>query len=240
MPTKSVSELVRDDYRAADVFKKWGINYCCGGHAPLAEVCRIPGFDQELIEAELRDARRGRSLPASIDSINWPLPFLVDYIQHVHHSFARNAGLRLQQQLESFVPGHLKKYPYLAEVQDAFNLLMVQLLEHMRDEEERVFPYLRQLFSAYESKESYGKLFVRTLGRSLDTVPEEHRRIEAALLNLRSLTGHYTFAEAACTNHQVIYHCLREFDEDLVQHMHLENNVLFHRVAEMEKELRAL
>ncbi|RYZ23599.1 MAG: hypothetical protein EOO16_04170 [Chitinophagaceae bacterium] len=240
MSAKTVSELVREDYRAAEVFKRWGINYCCGGNAPLEDVCRLRGFSQAAIEAELQDVQRRRSLPASIDFINWPLPFLVDYIQHVHHGFARNAGMQLQQQLESFVKGHIRKYPYLVEVQEAFGMLLAELLQHMSDEEENLFPYLRQLCGAYDNKDVYGKLFVRTLGRSLDTVPAGHRRIEATVGQLRALTNGYGFSDGACTNHQVIYHRLREFDEDLVQHMHLENNVLFPRAAEMEKELRAL
>jgi regulator of cell morphogenesis and NO signaling len=240
MDAKTVSELVRNDYRAAEVFKKWGINYCCGGNLPLAQVCALQGLDHTAIESDLEQASRQRSLPATIDFNNWPLPFLIDYIQHVHHAYARNAGQQLQRHLETFVTGHLKKYPYLAEVQEAYALLMTLLLEHMEDEERRVFPYLRQLCSAYENRESYGKLFVRTLGRSLDTVSGDHKRIAAALKGLRTITNNYHFADGACTNHQVIYHKLREFDDDLVQHKHLENNVLFPRVDLMEKELRAL
>jgi regulator of cell morphogenesis and NO signaling len=240
MHSKTVSELVRNDYRAAEVFKKWGINYCCGGNLPLAQVCELQGLDEAAIASDLEQASRQRSLPATIDFNNWPLPFLIDYIQHVHHAYARNAGLQLQQHLETFVAGHLKKYPYLAEVQDAFKVLMAQLLEHMETEERRVFPYLRQLCSAYDARESYGKLFVRTLGRSLDAIPGDHNRIAAALKELRAITNGYRFADGACTNHQVIYHKLREFDDDLVQHKHLENNVLFPRVDLMEKELRSL
>jgi regulator of cell morphogenesis and NO signaling len=238
MPT--VSEMVRKDYRAADIFKKWGINYCCGGNLPLEQVCSLQGLDQAAIEAELSQAAQLRRLPPSVDYDNWPLPFLIDYVQLLHHSYARVSGGQLQQQLSSFVSGHIKKYPYLVEVEEAYQTLLTLLLEHMQDEETRIFPYLRQLCGAYANINTYGKLFIRTLGRPLDSVESDHNRIAAALKSLRALTNNYRFAEGACTNHQVLYHKLREFDADLVQHKHLENNVLFPRVRAMEKELQAL
>jgi regulator of cell morphogenesis and NO signaling len=240
MDSMTVSELVRADYRAAEVFKKWGVNYCCGGNLPLEQVCTLQGLDQAAIEADLAQAARQRSLSSSIDFNGWPLPFLVDYIGHVHHGYVRHAGNHLLQHLDSFVNGHLKKYPYLVEVREAYSNLFHLVLEHTEDEDARVFPYLRQLCRAHENKETYGKLFVRTLGQPLDAVPRAHSRITAALQELRRLTDGYRFADAACTNHQVIYHKLREFDDDLVQHKHLENNVLFPRVELLEKELRAL
>ncbi|GAA4331929.1 DUF542 domain-containing protein [Flaviaesturariibacter amylovorans] len=237
----TVSEIVRADYRTADVFKKWGINYCCGGNLPLAEVCRLQGLDAGSIQSELDNARRMRVLPSSVRFEQWPLPFLIDYITHIHHAYIRETGAALASQLSAFVKGHTKKYPYLVRVEECYLNLLTQLIEHTNEEEARIFPYMRQVVSAAAGKESYGKLFIRTLGLRLGPVVEkEHKRISVLLSELRSITDHYRFGDAACTNHQVIYHRLREFDEDLVQHKHLENNILFPRVQELEKELMAL
>lgn len=236
----TVSEIVRTDYRAADVFKKWGINYCCGGNLPLADVCHLQGLDHAAIESELDDARRGRSLAPGISYNEWPLPFLIDYIQLVHHAYVRSSGVALGRQLRDFVKGHLKKYPYLQEVEETFDALLERLQEHLQEEEETVFPYLRQVCSAHANQDLYGQLFMRTLGKPLVAVGDDHAQIAPLLKRLRLLTEQYTFGEKACTNHQVLYHKLREFDDDLVQHLHLEHNVLFPRVQAMEKELRAL
>jgi len=236
----TVSELVRTDYRAADVFRKWGINYCCGGNLPLEEACRIKGVDPEAVASDLRQARQNRSLSPAIDYYSWPVPFLIDYLLNIHHAYVRDAGQPLATQLTGFVQGHLKKFPDLAEVDEAFQNLLALQLEHQQEEEERIFPYLRQVASAHTNKESYGKLFVRTLGKSLAQVNGDHQRIASALQQLRKLTGNYRYPEKACTNYQVLFHKLREFDEDLVQHKHLENNVLFPRVREMEAALLSL
>jgi regulator of cell morphogenesis and NO signaling len=79
---------------------------------------------------------------------------------------------------------------------------------------------------------------VRTLGKPLDQkVAADHKRIFALLMQLRQVTNQYNFKDGACTNHQVIYHKLRELDNDLVQHKHLENNYLLPKVLQMEREL---
>ncbi|GAB4091512.1 DUF542 domain-containing protein [Flaviaesturariibacter terrae] len=240
MPVPTVSEIVRQDYRAADVFKKWGINYCCGGNRPLAEVCALQGIAIDTVLGELEAARRSRSLAPGISFNEWPVPFLIDYIQLLHHAYVRNNGAALGRQLHDFVQGHLKKYPQLTEVDEAYSQLLNELLAHISGEEEKVFPYIRQLCSAHSNPDAYGKLFMRTLGQTVAAEEADHGRIAPLLQRLRAVTQHYRFPDNACTNYQVLFHKLREFDDDLVQHLHLEQNVLFPRVGVMEKELRAL
>ncbi|RYD92317.1 MAG: hypothetical protein EOP50_12885, partial [Sphingobacteriales bacterium] len=138
-----------------------------------------------------------------------------------------------------FVKGHIKKYPYLVEVEEAFGALLERVGGQMQEEEGKLFPYLRQVCSAHANPQAYGQLFIRTLGKTLPST-DSRDTIAPLLKALRGLTQEYTFGEKACTNHQVLYHKLREFDEDLVQHLHLEHNVLLPRVRAMEKDLRAL
>ena len=234
----TVSEMVRDDYRLADVFKKWGINYCCGGNLPLEDACAVKDINVELLKAELNEATKTLSLPNSLRFNEWPVLFLLDYIVYVHHSYLKEAIPSLTQTLNSFVPGHLKKYPYLAAVEETFQNLATFLREQTDTEEESIFPYLKQISNIYERKEVYGHLFVRTLRKPLvETISKEHNRVSALLHSLREQTNHYRFSDEACTNHQVIYRKLKAFDDNLSQQMHLENNVLYPKVLAMEKTL---
>ncbi|GAA4734307.1 iron-sulfur cluster repair di-iron protein [Flavisolibacter ginsenosidimutans] len=230
--------MVRDDYRLADVFKKWGINYCCGGNLPLQEACAAKNINLELLETELNEATKTISLPNALQFNEWPVLFLLDYIIYVHHSYLKKAIPLLTQTLNSFVAGHLKKYPYLAAVEETFQNLAAVLLEHTEAEEESIFPYLKQVSNTYERKEAYGHLFVRTMRKPLvETISKEHNRVSSLLLSLRQQTNNYRFTDDACTNHRVIYHKLKAFDADLTQHTHLENNVLYPKVLAMEKTL---
>jgi regulator of cell morphogenesis and NO signaling len=112
-----------------------------------------------------------------------------------------------------------------------------ELTFHNRHEEEVIFPYIKQVETTFRRKEIYGNLFVRTLRKPLNAVEKEHAQISVLLDQLKSQANGYNFPEKACTNHQVIYHKLREFHDDMIQHKHLENNILFPKAIRLEQEL---
>jgi regulator of cell morphogenesis and NO signaling len=112
------------------------------------------------------------------------------------------------------------------------------MLPHLLQEEEVIFPYIRQIAHAYESRESYASLLVRTLRKPVeDIMHHEHKLLEKVLYQFRILTNGYTPPEASCTSHRLSFSLLRELDEDLVQHIYLENEILFPKAVLMEKEL---
>jgi regulator of cell morphogenesis and NO signaling len=190
------------------------------------------------VEAELQEATKTVCLPNALQFNDWPVVFLVDYIIYVHHGYLKNVLPQLSQHIKTFVSVHSKKYPYLQEVERTFSNLSEEILEHTKKEEESIFPYVKQIANTFERKEIYGSLFVRTMRQPLsEVIKKEHSRISNLLLSLREQTNGYRFHSDACTNHQVIYHKLKEFDADMVQHKHLENNILFPKVLEMEKSL---
>jgi regulator of cell morphogenesis and NO signaling len=238
----TVSELVRADYRLADVFKKWGINYCCGGNLPLSEVCRLQDLDIRKVETAMHSAKQTQGLSRALAFDEWPVDFLVEYIINIHHVYIKTTGPKLLQVFETFVKGHEKKYPYLQEVYGLFQRLLASTTEQLKYEEDVLFPYIKQVNNALKRKESYGPIFVRTMHKSMvettmETTKKEQQQTLFLLTSLRDVTKQYQFAKDACTNHQVIYHKLKEYDADLVQHKHLEQNILFPKLLQMENEL---
>ena len=174
-----------------------------------------------------------------IDCQEWPLPFLIDYIQLLHHAFVRNSGWALARQLHEFVQAQPQKCPHLLEVEEAYADLLELLVEQIAVEEEQLFPYLRQVCSAHANRADYGALFVRTLARHVPPVDGNHR-LMPLLQRLRVMTEYYTSSPEASNTEQQLYRRRREFDEDLQQHQRLEQEVLLPRIALLEKELRAL
>ena len=233
----TVSEIVRADYRTADVFKKNGINYCCGGKIPLIQTCAAQNIDYNKLLQELTSATKTVSLPNILQYGQWRIDFLIDYIINVHHEYVKQTIPSLEVNLFSFVNSHKKQYSALIDIQTTFLELAALINLHTRHEEEIIFPYIKQIANAYNRKESYGSLFVRTLRKPLSNLEIEHSKIMNLLSQLRSLTNNYTFPNNACTNHRVVFQKLYEFDNDLVQHKHLENNILFPKAIELEQEL---
>jgi regulator of cell morphogenesis and NO signaling len=233
----TVSEIVRSDYRTAEVFKQYGINYCCGGQVSLKEACTLKGTDYKIVEKKLCDATRNVYVNNALQFHNWKIDFLVDYIINVHHAYLEATIPALKSAILSFIEGHKKKFPELDKMLIAFTELTNILVLQNKHEEEITFPYIKQLDSTHRRKEVYGNLFVRTLRKPLSNFEKENNTIRKLLEELQILANEYQFPPNACTNHQVIFHRLKEFHGDLVQHKHLENNILYPKAIALEKEL---
>jgi regulator of cell morphogenesis and NO signaling len=233
-----VSDIVRDDYRTADVFRKYGIDFCCGGKWSLKMVCDARNLDVAILLQELEEAVRTIQLSNKLRFEDWDIDFLTDYIVNVHHQYLRKALPEAKDYLNDFIEGHQKEFPFLSDVLKIVISLSKEMFPHLVEEEEIIFPYIRQISHAYHSKESYAGLLVRTLRKPVENVMHhEHESVSRSLHELRQLTDHYTLPERACVSHKVTYLKLLEIDNDLVQHLHLENDILFPRAIAMEKEL---
>ncbi len=237
-PKSIVAEIVARDHRAADVFKKYGIEYCCGGKWPLETVCLMKGIDMNDLEKELKMATRKLQLPAFINFYDWDIDFLTEYIINVHHFYLKKILPELKPLLEHFTDEHSNKYPELTQLKNDFTKLYKYLLPHIEEEEKLIFPYIKQVAHAYQSKDSYAALLVKTLRKPVEKImAHDHEILFEIIQPLRKLTNQYTAPAKACTSHRVIFSKLKELDTDLVQHIYLENDILFPKALEMEKEL---
>lgn len=233
----TVASIVRNDYRTADVFKRHGINYCCSGNITVMDSCTQKQIDPVFLLEELEAATKEISIPNTVNFSTWKTDFLVDYIVNVHHGYLYQALPDLENQILLFADSHRNKFPELAELVEVFKELSSAIRSHNRYEEEIIFPYIKQIENTHRRKESYGNLFVKTLRKPLGNIEAEHKKISAILKELRQLTNNYKEPANACTNHKVIFQKLRELDNDMMQHKHLENNILFPRAIQIEKEL---
>lgn len=236
---KTISDIVRSDYRTADVFKKYGIDYCATD-GKLLEICASQNLDYNSILEELVAATKTITIPNTVHFSEWKVSFLVDYIVNVHHAYMHTTISSLEASLSLFIETHKKKYSEVNKTFSLFRELSVLLMTHSRREEEIIFPYIRQIESTHRRKETYGNLFVRTLRKPLSNIEKEHEVIYSILKEIQVLTNNYTCPANACADHSAIYNKLNEFHCDMQQHTHLEDDILFPKAIEMEKELLQL
>ena len=233
-----VSDIVAQDYRTAGVFRKHGIGYCCGGKWPMEMACEMRGIDADKLQAELQAATRTIHVSTQLDFADWNIDFLINYLINIHHHYLKKSLPETQQFLKEFAQEHIKKFPYLEELEKQYGLLIQQLLSSMEREEEVLFPYIRQIAHAHRHKESYGALLIRTLRKPVEeTMFKGHETLTNIILSIRKLTNKYTTPENVCISHKVVIAKLRELDNDLMQHLYLEQSVLFPRATAIEKEL---
>jgi len=237
-PSSFVTDIVTHDFRTADVFRKYDIDFCCGGKWPLDIVCKNKNLEVEIILDELQNIVSQSSSNAAIDFDSWDIDFLTDYVLNVHHRYLKKALPEVNEQIKKFLDGHLKKYPELAILEVVISRFMKEIPPHMKMEEEIFFPYIKQIYHAHKHRESYARLLIRTLRKPLEEVMlKEHETTGYSLHHLRTTTNNYTPPVNACITHKVTFAKLNELDKDLVQHIHLESNILFPKAIKMEQEL---
>ena len=230
--------IVKQNYRTAEVFQRYQIEYCCGARWPLKMVCELKGIDFNSLQNDLYKATRVNQVSPSLLFDQWDIDFLIDYIIHIHHQHLRHLLPLLGNRLEKFVEEHSKKFSWLPDLMNQFNELNAVILPHLLHEEEIIFPYIRQVAHAYNRNEPYASQLVRTLRKPVEEVMlHEHEMLFNALQNFRTMTNNYTPPANACTSHHLVFSLLSELDDDLSQHVYLENDILFPRALAMEKEL---
>jgi len=237
-PSLYVTDIVTRDYRTADIFRKYDIDFCCGGKWPLEMICKNKGLDTEEVLGELKKITSQLPSRSVLEFDKWELDFLADYIVNIHHLYLKRALPEVKNHVSRFLDGHTKKFPGLAPLNSIIDQFQLEFLPHMKHEEEIIFPYIKQIHRAFYHHESYASLLVRTLRKPVEEVMKrDHETTGSQLHQLRQLTENYTPPENACLAHKVAFAKLRELDEDLVRHIHLENNILFPKALAMEKEL---
>jgi regulator of cell morphogenesis and NO signaling len=235
---QTVREVALNIPAATRVFEKLGIDYCCGGGKSLEQACGAANLQlQKVVEllraAELSD--EARQFPAAIDRTTAPLADLIHHIETTHHAYTREEIARLRPLFEKVCRAHGDKHPELYDIRNNFEFLAQELTTHMMKEEVVLFPYIERLEEAVISGEPVIPAPFGTVENPVAMMQHEHDTAGNLLRSMRSLSGGYHPPAQACTSYTTLYAALVEFERDLHQHIHLENNVLFPRTIAMEK-----
>ena len=229
--TKTVRELAVEVPNATRVFEKLGIDYCCGGDQPLEQACATANI---AIDDAVRALEQSTSNPANSVAPDWnlaPLGDLVDHIVEKHHTYVKTEAPRLQALIAKVVGVHGKNHPELEQVQIAFSALANELAGHLMKEEQILFPYVKQMASgAGRGPSCFGSVH-----NPIRVMMMEHDDAGKTLREMRRITSDYSIPADACISYATLFRGLVEFEQDLHQHIHLENNILFPRAVAMEQ-----
>ena len=212
-----VGDLVAKDYRTASVFKKQGIDFCCAGNRTIAEACAKKSIDPALVIGNLEEVTTKTNNPVA-DYNSWPLDLLADYVEKKHHRYVQEKIVEIVPFLNKVASVHGGRHPELLEVQDLFRGCVEELTAHMQKEEQILFPLLRD------------GLLAQAAG-PISVMEREHEEHGDNLETMVRLTDDITPPPFACVTWRALYTGLNQLREDLMAHIHLENNVLFPAVA---------
>ena len=219
---------------ATRVFEKLGIDYCCGGHRTLADACVTAKVPVEQVTASLELA------PASPTELPlWSAASMSALIQHIvgtHHTFTRDELPRIEKLMNKVCSVHGERHPELLQLKPVFLALKQELEPHLFKEEQILFPYLTKLEAAITGAGLAPMSCFGTVQNPVRMMNLEHEAAGDLLKEMRTITNDYAAPADACMSYQTLYQALTEFEADLHQHIHLENNLLFPKAIAAEKE----
>ncbi|NEU09548.1 iron-sulfur cluster repair di-iron protein [Flavihumibacter sp. R14] len=235
IPEETIGEIVARDYRKAQAFKKLGIDFCCGGKKTLSEVSKAKGISLEVIKSELEAVDRSANSVLNFDE--WELDFLTDYVVNTHHSYCRESIPFILEIANKVARVHGGRHPELVKVAEVFARIAQDLVLHMSKEEKILFPFIRQLVNAgNKGSEICSNPFGGVLSPIM-VMEMEHEQAGEDLTELRELTSDYSLPADACNSYTILFRKLEEFEIDLYNHVHLENNILFPKAIKLERDL---
>lgn len=235
---KTVRELALENPAVTRVFEKLGIDYCCGGNRSLEEVCRTANLSiGEVIQSlEIAcNATRGEEKDWQVQSIS----ALINHIKDTHHKYTREEIGRLGPLFAKVRRVHGKNHPELYDISKSFEALAAELNAHLMKEEMILFPYLIAMEVSSAGNAPVARAPFGSVQNPISMMEHEHDSAGNALRAMREASNGYSAPADACVSYQTLFKTLAEFEADLHQHIHLENNVLFPRAVQIERVLSA-
>ena len=224
---KTVGELVAADYRKAEVFKRFGIDFCCGGGRTVEEACQKKGIPYSTLENELLKMEQENGSSDLMNFHEWDARVLIDYILSIHHRYVRENIPLLKEFITKVARVHGHAHPEVVAIAALFGEVASELEAHMIKEEQILFPYIKRLAGIQGQNEPVHRPPFGTVRNPITMMELEHERAGEILAEIRRVSHHFTPPEHACTTYRVAYFKLEEFEADLHKHIHLENNILF-------------
>jgi regulator of cell morphogenesis and NO signaling len=231
----TVRELAVEVPGATRIFERLGIDYCCGGGKALDEACRAAGVSVNEIVTSLEAAEHPTGQAG--EETDWQeegLENLASYIVSKHHVFTRDELERLEPLLAKVCSVYGENRPELLSIKELFRELKNDLLPHMQKEEMVLFPYIIEMEKAVAGHNPMPTPFFGTVRNPVRMMSLEHDAAGEILRNIRQLSSNFEPPAEACISYKTLYRALEELEQDLHQHIHLENNILFPRAVEME------
>jgi regulator of cell morphogenesis and NO signaling len=226
LKTLTVGEIVTNDIRTSAAFKKAGIDFCCGGKQSLAEACKEKGIDVAKLENEILKISE-EPINEFMNFKNWDPVFLSDYIVNTHHKFVVKNLPDLVFYTQKIANVHGDNHPELNEVADLFAKVNDELLQHLKNEEEVLFPAIK------EAVQSNSALAKKTIKSEIERMMGEHEFAGGAMDHINVITNGYQVPADGCNTYRVAFDLLDKFEDDLHTHVHLENNILYPKALKL-------
>lgn len=231
---KTVAEVVAENIKTAHIFKKHGIDFCCGGGITIEKACEKKNLDYKQLKEALLNIDE---VPKAYDYNSWKLDFLIDHIVNVHHTYVEESIPLILQYSNRVAQVHGHHYTEVVQINKLFTEVANELVAHMKKEEIILFPYIKKLIAIKNENKKLSTPPFGTVKNPIAMMESEHESAGDIFKDIARLTSNYTPPENACNTFRALYAKLEEFEQDLHQHIHLENNIVHPKAKQLELDI---
>ncbi len=221
-----IGQIVADDFRTSKVFTDAGIDFCCGGKQSIGEACKDLKLDVSEFEKTINEIK-SQSINQSLNFKEWELPFLIDYIVNTHHKYVLKTLPELKFYTQKIASVHGENHPELIDIAAKIDSVAKELDQHLKNEEEVLFPTIKNYLQSPNSDDA------KTIISEITRMFGEHDFAGGTLDEINRITEGYKTPEDACNTYEVAFKLLKQFEDDIHVHVHLENNILFPKALKL-------
>lgn len=231
--TETVRKIVTENSAVVRIFEKYGIDYRCERRIPLTEACAAKGWNVNDVIASLEAA----TIPAAPGERDWvkePLASLAAYIVETHHAYVIREVPRLNELAEKVIYRHGVTREELLNIRTHLAALCEEMITHQGKEEVVLFPYIGKLERFLAGDGPMPRKCFGSISHPIAMMTRDHDFAGGLMTEIRRLSQDYTPPDGACPTYHAFYAGLHKFEQDLRQHIHLENDILFPRALAFE------
>lgn len=225
---QAVGQIVVEFPQAAEIFKKYRIDFCCGGDKLLSVAATKLNLNEDVVLKQLNQAysimEKQKKQGEEVDWRQQSLTQLIDHIVNTHHLYLQKEMTQISELVTKILRVHGENHSELAKVHKLFHTLKMELEQHLITEEEILFPLIK------EYEQSPSRQLLDKIKKVTHDIENEHEGAGDIIKELRKITNQYALSSDACTSFRIAYQKLEEMESDIFQHIHLENNILHPRL----------
>jgi len=235
---QSIREIVTQRPSAATILNRFDIDLCMQADLSLEGACNQLQLSVDQVLEKLADAESKESGAAAPDPETISLGRLIQHIVRVHHHCVRQELPQLAEMAATVAAKRSSRAPELAKIHELIEKVHAELYAHIQKEEQVLFPFISQMDQESIVAFPRDHACFRSVSHPIFMMEQEHESVDHLMTELSCLTNHFEAPAWACATQAALFSGLREFEADLQQHVHLENDVLFPRAIQLEAELK--
>lgn len=235
---KRIEELVDENYVHAYVLFYFGINFFDFGEQTLEQTCRASGINVDQVIREMKNPSHLKSQDLPLSSC--PLDLLIEYLKHAHFIFIKQKLPYVTSLVQSFKAKHSSYEIIERDLKIVFPLFVEDFIQHIYDEEDRLFCHIRVLERAAKGKFNPTRVYYLLEKNALHKFASEHQTHDDEMVGIRKITSDYFVDKNTPLHIKVIYNELKDFEQSLQMHARIENDILFPKALALENKVKKL